>query len=208
MHTLNRPLRLGGFRTIRLYQELSLGGCRIALSLPRLPITWPPSGPKQKASLIGVFGSTAPTPKETEGLGVQLGTDGRGKPCAKDYMQCQHTFKPAQDRQGDQGVSSEYPHLWPHLLKGGELPKSCPTSCLLQCCCQAGPGASLFRTKWSSQYVLSHFPPCKHHIKTGAEKPARTTTVSTSIDVGFSSYEFYSCRFATRDTLDERGCCG
>ena len=29
-----------------LYQELSLGGVRIALGLPRLPITRPPSRPK------------------------------------------------------------------------------------------------------------------------------------------------------------------
>ena len=35
-----------GFRTMYLYQELSLGGGRIALGLPRLLITRPPSRPK------------------------------------------------------------------------------------------------------------------------------------------------------------------
>ena len=35
-----------GFRTTRLYQELSLRGGRIALGLPRLLITRPPSRPK------------------------------------------------------------------------------------------------------------------------------------------------------------------
>ena len=36
-----------GFRTMYLYQELSLGGGRIALGLPRLLITRPPSRPKR-----------------------------------------------------------------------------------------------------------------------------------------------------------------
>ena len=39
-----------GFRTIRLYQELSLGGGRIALGLPRLLIARPPSRPKSPRS--------------------------------------------------------------------------------------------------------------------------------------------------------------
>jgi hypothetical protein len=37
-----------GFRTMYLYQELSLGGGRIALGLPRLLITRPPSRPKSR----------------------------------------------------------------------------------------------------------------------------------------------------------------